>query len=178
MITIAVIGVLLGAIAGARAYDHGVVLDALLRITVLFLLPAIFIVAVFFIVLVVSRQPLRTRLVTEVTTLLLLLGFSSVIWRPSFYTHEEQRCEALARLASEARSDSLEERAALDRESAWFSRRASALRWRGLWLGLTMGPSTRYDPTVTEFVFQMGILETNEKHEKAVERYSSMKRPF
>jgi K+-transporting ATPase A subunit len=87
MIVIAAIGVLLGAMVWARAYDLGTLLDGLLRTTVLFLLPAIFIVAVFFMVRVVCHQPLRTRLVTEFATLLLLLGFSSIIWRPSFYAH-------------------------------------------------------------------------------------------
>lgn len=180
MVAIAVIGVLLGAMVWARGLEDGGLRlrDDLLNFAVLFLLPVAFITAVFFMVRAVSRQPLRIRLVTEVATLLLLLVFSSVIWRPNFYTQEERRCQSLARLASEATSDSPEGRAALDRESAWFSRRASALRWRGLWIGLTRGPSTRDDPTPSEFVYQMGVLETNEKHEKIVERYSSMKRPF
>jgi hypothetical protein len=86
MIAIAVIGVLLGAMVGARGLEDGVLRDALLNFVVLVLVPVTFITAVFFMVRGVSRQPLRIRLVTEVATLLLLLAFSSVIWRPSFYT--------------------------------------------------------------------------------------------
>ncbi len=173
MIAIGVIAVFLGVMVGMRTSGNGALFDALLRITVFCLLPAFFVTAVIFVVRVVGRQPLGKRLIIEFITLLVLLGLSAVIWRPGFYTHEAQRCQALARLAAEASSESPEGRAALDRESAWFSRRASALRWRGLWLGLTRGPATRDDLTDTEFIIQMGILETNEKHERVVARCSS-----
>jgi hypothetical protein len=154
------------------SHDLGPLLDGLLTaLGVVF--PVIFIAFVGFIVWKISRYPLRIRIGIEIVTLLLLLSVSSVIWTPEFYPQEARRCETLSRLASETKSDDADVRAALDRESAWFSRRAFALRRRGLWLGLTRGPSTRDDPTLSEFVFEMGILEATDRHAKTVEQYSS-----
>jgi hypothetical protein len=121
------------------------------------------------------RLPIRLRLAIETTAVIILLTTSTLIWRPRFYKDEEQRCKDLARLASEAITESPEVRVALVRESAWLSRGASALRWRGLWLGLTMGPSTGDETKMSEadFVYQLGVLESIEKHEKEVKRYIS-----
>jgi hypothetical protein len=172
MIAIGGTGILLGVLREAMSHDLGPLLDGLLRVVGLFL-PVIFIALVGSIVFKISLYPLKIRLWIEAVILFLLLGVSSVIWTPAFYPQEASRCEALSRLASETRSDNADIRAVLDRESAWFSRRAFALRRRGLWLGLTRGPSTRDDPTLSEFVFEMGILEATDRHAKTVERYSS-----
>ncbi len=117
------------------------------------------------------RLPLRARLAIELATLLFLVAMSALVWTPGFYLGEPERCEELARRASVAASDGPELRAALDREAAWFTRKASELRWRGLWLGLTMGPSSDDYAMLArrEEVYQLGVLESIEKHEKRLE---------
>jgi hypothetical protein len=121
------------------------------------------------------RLPPRSRIAVEISALVVLVTMSAVIWRPGFYTSEEQRCEELALLASRATGYSPEMRVALDREAAWFSRKAASLRWRGLWLGLTMGPATGDHLKMSRLddPYQFGVLESIEKHEKSVKRYSS-----
>ena len=110
---------------------------------IIFLLAGLIVLII--VVYSVSRMPPRVRLAVEIAVVLILLAISAVIWTPPFYTAEERRCRDLARVASEASGDSPEISAALDAEAAWFSRRAAALQRRGLWLGLTRGPSTRDD---------------------------------
>ena len=115
----------------------------------------------------------------EIAAMVVLLSTSTVTWRPWFYKVEEQRCKDLARLASEAIIARPEMGVALNREVVWFSRKASELRWRGLWLGLTMGPSTGDEIKMSELdiVHELGVLESIEKHENEVKQCISPRLP-
>jgi hypothetical protein len=108
---------------------------------------------------------LATRLSIEGSILILLLAFSSFIWTPSFYFVQADRCDVLTLKSREAIAHKPESRVALDREVAWFERRARKLRWKGWWLGLTLGPATRDDSTA-DIVDEFGTLESIERHEK------------
>lgn len=123
--------------------------------------------------------PLWSRLGREIFALCLLTALSAGIWGGR-YPYEEQRCEALARRCSVLASvSSPEVRAALGREAAWFKRRAAILRRRGLWIGLTKGPFILGggDPACWDEVYELGLLERIEMHEKVLDGYSRA-RPF
>jgi hypothetical protein len=123
----------------------------------------------------ISRLPRRIRIPLEVAILVLLLALSAEIWTPSFYRGEPERCYGLARQASMAVADGPEMRAALNRESAWFSRKGAELRRRGLWIGLTWGPCSRDEAYCVgrEEVYQLGVTESMEKHEEALRQILS-----
>lgn len=116
-----------------------------------------------------ARWPRWVRLVFEFATLLGLLAWSAWLWRPPFYIGQANRCDELARRALSAADRNSDAAPALRREAAWFARRASALRRRGLWLGLRLGPWTRDESSIGEWdtVVQLGIVEAIERHEKS-----------
>lgn len=157
---------LLGAVGGLLArYGRSLipVADALFPpIAVFILLPC----GAGYAVYRVSRLRPRDRLGIESATLIALLWLSAMTWNP--FNDEEAKCLALARAAAAAPAACQESRDALDREADWFRRRASALRRRGLWLGLTLGPRLR-DPAVHgrhALTYELGTAESIEKHEK------------
>jgi hypothetical protein len=119
-----------------------------------------------------SLRGLRGRLTIEFVILVGLLMLSAVIWRPGFYRSEERRCLELARIASTAISHDQKTRERLDREAAWLARRASDLRWRGLWIGLTRGPKTRDDEMMGNAIsiYELGTLEAVDMHEMRLRR--------
>jgi hypothetical protein len=123
----------------------------------------------------IPRIPLRIRLPIELTILVYLLNLSVVAWTPGFYQSEQRRCEELARRASRVAVDGPEKWAALDREADWFARKASELRWRGLWLGLNLGPFSRDEVILggRDEVYQLGVAESIERHEKRLERWTT-----
>jgi len=117
---------------------------------------------------------LHLRLAVEGTLLAVLLDFSSLVWTPDFYSSQGGRCGELARRASTVVVAGPEARIAIDRESAWFARKASELRWRGLRLGLKQWPHIR--SVREEFVgrddeYQLGVIESIDKHERSLRRW-------
>jgi hypothetical protein len=163
MIAIAIIGVSLGLLLQAPRLLMAVLLQLALPIVCL----AIPCCAIY----LVARLRPKHRLAIEFTILIALVTLSARIWRPRFYTFEERRCLELAARASNASVSTLEARKALDRETAWFTKPASDLRWRGLWLGLTLGPKTRdaAEQAGDGFVYEFATLESIERHEKKVQ---------
>jgi hypothetical protein len=115
------------------------------------------------------KHPLSIRLILEVSTLILLVYASAIVWTPQFYSWKAKRCDELARQAAAPGYFKPEQRIALDREAAWFSRRASELRWKGWWMGLTLGPVTRQSK-LEDLGYEFGTLESIEKHEKRVKK--------
>ena len=123
---------------------------------------------------------LKSRLAIEISTIFVLLAISAVLWTPPFYAGRRHECERMARLALEATSDSPEMRAALDAEAAWFTRKAAALRWRGLWLGLTMGPLTDNVVSMSraDIGYELGVIESMDLHTTNLRKYCPPKAFF
>lgn len=163
MVVIALLGFALGALAQVPRH--------ITANLVVFMLPIALLAGTGYAVFLVSRLGLKYRLPIELVVLVGLLGLSSLIWRPVFYVCEEQRCRELARKASAASACDLETRMALDLEAGWFTRRASDLRWRGLWIGLTLGPKTRDTETMNErsLIYELGTIESVDKHERKLQ---------
>jgi hypothetical protein len=149
--------------------------DSLMPMVVLLVLPITFIAVTCYAIYFVAHLTPKYRLAIESATLIALVGLSTLIWRPGFYTDEESRCLELAQKATAAKAYCPGVQIALDREAAWFKRRAAELRWRGLWLGLTLGPKTRDDAAMCRrsLTYELGTLESMEKHEKAVRRLNA-----
>ena len=168
MIATGVVGVLTGLVARSPGIRYEIVAIYGIVLTVMFL-----------IVFGISRLRRRIRIPVEVAILVLLLALSAEIWAPGFYGDEEERCYGLARQASMAVADGPEMRAALNRESAWFSREGAELRRRGLWIGLTWGPCSRDGAYCVgrEEVYQLGVAESMEKHEKTLKQILSRSSP-
>ncbi len=123
------------------------------------------------------RLPPQVRIGCAMVVLCALISISAKVWGDGLYESQRQRCEVLARRASWAAADqsSLEARVALNRESAWFMSRAVALRRRESWIGLTYGPFllSGGDPSCWDEVYELGLSEGMDMHEKAIELYDS-----
>jgi hypothetical protein len=119
------------------------------------------------------RLPLRTRLIVEVVTALLLLALSAWLWRPPFYVTQAHRAQQLARLCERlaARAESHRAHDLFQREAAWYERKAFGLRLEALGRGLIRA-FTREDPGLfgdRELILELGLLESMERHRRIAE---------
>ena len=171
MVAIAVVGVALGI--STRAYNFVESFSS--AIVMIFAFPATA-TLIGFAILKVARLPSKHRLTIEWSTLIFLIVWSAQIWTPAFCRDEADRCAELARVAARAASSHPKTRAALDREVAWFTRRANRLHWRGFWLGLTLGPATRNSDQI--LIEYLGTLESVDKHERILQQIITAKPPM
>lgn len=125
-----------------------------------------------FLVYMVSRLPYRFRLPIEIATALLLLTLTAWLRSPQFYASRAARADELARLATvwADHANTQQSRERLQREAAWFRRRAWRLYRHALWLGLFYPDESRWvDPLdQEEMLRQLGLMRAMEIHEESI----------